>query len=182
MKEIIIKQHVNSPPNTYADRSVPIDGIFATEGINPVFSGYGAFSDGIYSDHRLLWVDIDETLLLGTKATPLWAPKARRLQCNNPMLVTTFNQLQVKHYNKYKLEEKMIQIGAKLQEKVPENEWTTLLEELYQLRVEGILQAEKMPKNTNGTGPLVTTTTGKYDQNMLLPKVPTQVLLMERCK
>jgi Reverse transcriptase (RNA-dependent DNA polymerase) len=138
MKEIILEKHNGSAPNTYSGGTVPIDGIFATPVIEAVFSGYGAFSDGIYSDHRLLWVDIDENILLGTKTIPLWAPKARRLQCCNPKLVQKFNYIRLKHHLENKLEDKKQIIENLLTRQV-----STADEELDQLRVEGILLAER---------------------------------------
>jgi hypothetical protein len=106
MKELIIAQHGKDAPNTYLEGSVPIDGIFGTRGIEAIYSGYGAFSEGIYSDHRLLWVDLDMTMMLGATVSPLWKPKARRLQCNNPTLVNRFNYLRLQHFKNHQLEEK----------------------------------------------------------------------------
>jgi hypothetical protein len=50
MNEIILTQHDGPAPNTYLDGSVPIDGIFVSHGIEGVFSGYGSFSEGMYSE------------------------------------------------------------------------------------------------------------------------------------
>jgi hypothetical protein len=55
MRGIVIELHEETPPHTYLEGSVPIDGIFATQGIEATFGGYSPFSEGIYSDHRLVW-------------------------------------------------------------------------------------------------------------------------------
>jgi endonuclease/exonuclease/phosphatase family metal-dependent hydrolase len=81
MTELIISQHGLNTPNTYIDGSIPIDGIFGTQGIESVFSGYSSFSWGMHSDHQLLWIDLDMNQVLGTIDIPLWKPNTRRLQC-----------------------------------------------------------------------------------------------------
>jgi hypothetical protein len=143
MREIILEQHNGTPSNTYLEGSVPMDGIFATNGIEATFGGFGSFSEGIYSYNRLLWVDIEETILLGTKLVPLWAPKARRLQFRNPKLINNFNMLCQKHHQKVDILNKKIKIEELINANVSTKEWSILLEELDQLRVEGLLQAEK---------------------------------------
>jgi hypothetical protein len=100
MKELILSQHGTFAPNTYINGSTPIDGIFATQGIEALFSGYESFTWGMYSDHRLLWVDIDLDSLLGTSSIPILKPQARRLQSSNPTTVNAFNNLWRKHYKK----------------------------------------------------------------------------------
>jgi hypothetical protein len=97
MKELILTQHGTEAPNTYTDGSAPIDGIFATNWIHAVFSGYTSFSWGLWSDHRLLWVDLDMNEILGLKETPLWKPHATRLKCEDPRLVIRFNYRRIKH-------------------------------------------------------------------------------------
>jgi endonuclease/exonuclease/phosphatase (EEP) superfamily protein YafD len=65
MKELIIQQNGINTPNKFINGYLPIDGIFATTGITPIVSGYTAFSWGLYSDHRLLWVDLTLQKILG---------------------------------------------------------------------------------------------------------------------
>jgi hypothetical protein len=143
MKEIILEQHGKEAPNTYMEVSVPIDGIFGTIGIEEMHSGYGAFfSEGMYSDHRLLWVDLDMDAALETTAIPLWRPRARRLQCNNPTIVNKFNQLRAEHHQKNELNMKRATMDLLLSQQVHEEQWKGLLEELDKLRVEGILLAD----------------------------------------
>jgi hypothetical protein len=142
MSELILKQHGLEAPNTYMEGSAPIDGIFGTRGLEAVYSGYRSFSDGLHSDHRTLWVDLDMTTLLGTIAPPLWSPKARRLQCNDPNLVKRFVHLRLKHYEEHKLDAKKSALEELLTSRAPYEEWVRLFEELDKLRVEGILYAE----------------------------------------
>jgi hypothetical protein len=91
----------------------------------------------------MLWVDFDARVLLGTKSIPLWTPKARRLQCSNPTLIHKFNIARNQHHKKNNMEEKRKHIEELLTSQVPVEEWGHLFEELDQLRVEGILLAER---------------------------------------
>jgi hypothetical protein len=134
MKEIIQKQHGNLAPNTYVDGSVPIDGIFATGGIEATLSGYTSYTWGLYSDHRLLWVDLDMSTVLGTKSAPLWKPLAHRLKCEDPRLVSKFVNTRLKHMTELKLEDKKQHITDLITDNVSIQEWGPILEELDQLR------------------------------------------------
>jgi hypothetical protein len=142
MTEIILDQHGNEAPNTYTDGSVPIDGIFASKGISAMFSGYSSFCWGMYSDHRLLWADLDMSALLGTTAAPLWKPQARRLKCEDPRLVTRFVNKRLQHMVEADLEGKRLHITELIENNANIQEWGPILEELDQLRVEGIMQAD----------------------------------------
>ena len=58
MREVLLERHGVKGPETYADGSCPVDGIFASDNINIAGGGYlefGAFAD---TDHCALWVDI----------------------------------------------------------------------------------------------------------------------------
>jgi hypothetical protein len=143
MREMILEQHGHMPPNTYVDGSVPIDGIFATGGINSSLSGYTSFSWGLYSDHRMLWVDLDMSTILGTNAAPLWKPMARRLKCEDPRLVEKFVKTRLKHMQETNIDEIKHTITEMIVSNATVQEWGPIFEELDQLRVEGILHADR---------------------------------------
>jgi Reverse transcriptase (RNA-dependent DNA polymerase) len=143
MEELIIKQHGTNIPNTYINGSTPIDGIFATIGIIPQFSGYTPFTWGMYSDHRLLWVDLDMTLILGSNAPPLWKPQARRMKCENPQTIQAFNNVSLKHMTDNNIQLRMQEIEDMIVNKVSQREWGKKVEELDKIRVEGIIIADK---------------------------------------
>jgi hypothetical protein len=142
MEELIIEQHGNEVPNTYMNGSLPIDGSFSTNAIHATYSGYTIFSWGLYSDHQLLWADLDMTEILGTNAVPLWKPKATRLQCNNPELISKFHYCRQQHYKVNGMDDKIRQINTAIQEKSPVEEWSVLVEQLEQLILEEILEAD----------------------------------------
>ena len=77
MKDAILHKHTN-PPST-CDRNnnrQPIDAIWTTPGLFPVFSGYLPFDQGCLSDHRLLWLDLVKDTFLGN-SPKLAIPKPR---------------------------------------------------------------------------------------------------------
>jgi hypothetical protein len=80
MDDLILKQHGRNAPNTFINGSTLIDGIFGTEGINAIYSGYTSFTWGMYSDHCLLWVDLDKAFILGSKA----GTESKTLAMQNP--------------------------------------------------------------------------------------------------
>jgi len=75
--DAITSQHGQCGPNTHNRGSTPIDGIFIPPSLLPhVTSGYLAFSEGIPSDHRALWIDIPLSALgwfIVPEPTPLKA-------------------------------------------------------------------------------------------------------------
>jgi hypothetical protein len=143
MNEIVMKQHGNNAPNTYLNGTAPIDGMFGTTTMVTTLGGYTSFSWGTYNDHRLLWVDLDMTQLLDSKNTPLWKPQAQRLKCENPIIVNKFNEIRLKHMLKHQFFEKQDVNDQLIINKAPTKEWERKDEELDNLRVEGIMKADK---------------------------------------
>jgi hypothetical protein len=142
MRELIHDQHGNKAPNTYIDGSTPIDGIFGTQGIQALFSGYSAFTWGMYSDHRLLWIDIDMESILGTNQPPLWKPQARRLKCENPTLVKKFNLIRMQHARQHNIEDTIKHIQHQIDTNVPMEDWSIEFEALDVIRIEGVMAAD----------------------------------------
>jgi hypothetical protein len=94
------------------------------------------------SDHRLIWVDIDSSQLLGNNAPKLWKPQTRRLKCNDPTIVQTFSKLR-----KQKL---MNNGGLALLQDICSNElfftqlgWQDTIERLDKLRIESMRFADR---------------------------------------
>lgn len=115
MHEVILHQHGNNAPNTYRDGRHPIDGIFATQNIIPVKSGYSPVFWGADSDHRLIWADINLTELLGQDPPASWRPNIRRLKLEDPRIVLKYNKERAKYCLEHLLDERIIQINALLE-------------------------------------------------------------------
>jgi endonuclease/exonuclease/phosphatase family metal-dependent hydrolase len=75
LKEGIQHHHPSLiPPNTFHGGSHPIDGIFISHGLIINKSGYSATDWGIFTDHRLLWIEIDTSNLFHPSDIPSWTP------------------------------------------------------------------------------------------------------------
>jgi endonuclease/exonuclease/phosphatase family metal-dependent hydrolase len=77
LREGIHKHHPSlTPPNTYQGGSNPIDGIFVSNELIISKSGYSATDWGTFTDHRLLWIEIDTTQMFHPSDIPSWKPQA----------------------------------------------------------------------------------------------------------
>ena len=143
MRELVIHQHGEHAPRTMIKGSTPIDGIFGSYDITPLRSGYRSFDWGLATDHRLIWIDIETTHLLGTNSIPLWKPAARRLKCTDPRTVKVFNKKRTEIFSNNK--------GFQLLQQLKDpstydsfKQWQDDFERLDQKRVNSIQAADKL--------------------------------------
>ena len=78
MSEVFLTAHGEKLPPTCSG-SLPIDGIFTSEDLRVMKCGYLGFGEGVFSDHRALWADIDTTCLYDNNTPLMMNVKARRL-------------------------------------------------------------------------------------------------------
>ena len=130
LREIISSKHKNPPPtyNRNKQFSHPIDGIWATSGLDVIKCGYAPFEDGIPSDHRRIWIDIDYKTTLGCSYQKIRQRPIRRLKCSDPRLVTKYNE---SVYQKLK-DTGILQRTMELHQKSL-TEWTIDMEDEYNL-------------------------------------------------
>jgi hypothetical protein len=98
MKNAILTRHSHlSPPATHTRNKnrEPIDGIWVSKGIDPIGAGFLACGDACPSDHVALWVDFNQSDLLGEKLES-FAVSINRMKSDDPRLVTKYNQLSKK--------------------------------------------------------------------------------------
>ena len=140
LHEIFSRQH-GPPPNTYYRGTLPIDGVFASADIFPTRCGYTAFDWGMYSDHRLLWLDINSDDLFGT-LHPTWIPRARRLKLEDPRIVQKFLTLRTELLISSSLQMRTTELlhSINIEGMTPGN--CARLESIDQERVKQILKAE----------------------------------------
>ena len=92
LREAITRRHKgHSPYNTYHRGSLPIDGIFTSPTIHIRQGGYNKFQS--YSDHRLLWIDIDTERVFGDFMYRSLRPEMRRLRLGDPVSRKKFNNI-----------------------------------------------------------------------------------------
>jgi Reverse transcriptase (RNA-dependent DNA polymerase) len=142
MSELIMRQHGESAPNTMVMGCKPIDGVFGSNSIRVIRSGYQSFAWGMASDHRLLWIDVDTNHLLDTNTTPLWKPLARRLKCSDPRIARKFIKLRKQYFINNKGEE-VYNILRSNSETTIDREWKATWEKLDEIRTASITFADK---------------------------------------
>jgi Reverse transcriptase (RNA-dependent DNA polymerase) len=139
--DLIQSQH-GVAPNTNIHGSKPIDGIFGSTSLTATRSGFMSFAWGLSSDHRLIWVDIHSNKLLGNNAPKLWKPQTRRLKCNDPNIVSTFNKLRKEYLQKHRGFDLYNEISSSITA-MEDKEWEDKIEALDELRTASMIYAEK---------------------------------------
>ena len=101
MREVLMERHGDDAPETYADGSKPIDGIFASYSLDITAGGYLAFGDISETDHRGLWIDIPMHSIFGSWATISRAP-ARRIISGRLKVEKKYSSRLEKHLKRFK--------------------------------------------------------------------------------
>jgi len=130
-------------PNTRQPGSQPIDAIYTSPDIRVQATGLLSFDDYIGSDHRVLWMDFENTELFGNRLPSIIVPSARRLKLNDPSVVERF----LSHYHSFLDQNKLPQRLRALKERLPlltMEQREEAYDRIDQIRVQGILRAEKL--------------------------------------
>ena len=101
LQETIIAQHGNDAPATYKRGSVPIDGLYVSRSLRGLKCGYLPFHEQF--DHRALWIDIPNTIAFGHNITEVAKVAARRLKCEDPRVVKTYQDYLKAFLGKYNM-------------------------------------------------------------------------------
>ena len=96
LKDAIISHHGGTPPNTYNRGHHPIDGIFVSPTINIRQGGYDRFQE--FSDHCLLWIDMETEVVFGEFMYKSKRPNVRRLRYNDPKARKKFYKKLNEHF------------------------------------------------------------------------------------
>jgi hypothetical protein len=110
-----------------------------------VQAGYAGFEDGVQSkrsDHCCLWFDVLINFIFGHEMPPTNKPQTRRLKCNDPMVVRTFNQYYFEFLRKHKLHKRAFRLEADDIYPLP-RDLQQQAEQLDTLKIQGILHADK---------------------------------------
>jgi hypothetical protein len=118
LREVILQKHGNNAPSMYKrnTKNVPIDGIWASIGIEITAGGYFDFDEVITNtDHRTLWVDISYRNAFGYDGgAPIVRPSARRLNNHNPNIRDNFNRLRRQCAEKCRLFERIVLLESSI--------------------------------------------------------------------
>ena len=123
--------------------STPIDGIFLSHSLTRQQAGYFPF--GIFqSDHRALWIDIDEAKIFGFKVPNDNPTILRRLQCQVPSVREAWKR----HYKNFLVQHKLVSRQLRLEEEIQQLGMMTenlakQYEKILQQRKEGMAYADK---------------------------------------
>jgi hypothetical protein len=145
LRDIVLEQHRSDAPRTHKRGSDPISAIFATHSVQCVQAGYAGFEDGVQSkrsDHCCLWFDVLINSIFGHEMPPTNKPQTRRLKCNDPGVVRTFNQYYFEFLRKHKLHKRAFRLEANAIYPLP-RDLQQQPEQLDTLKMQGILHADK---------------------------------------
>jgi len=87
--------HLHGQPTwpTHNRGSNPIDAIYISpELLHGVMGGYLRFNEGLLSDHRGLWLDLQMEVVFGSCDWLSMTSQARWLKCDDPRIITRYNQ------------------------------------------------------------------------------------------
>jgi len=87
--------HLHGQPTLPAHNrgSNPIDAIYISpELLQGATGGYLSFKDRLLSDHRGMWIDLQMEVMFGSQDQVGVTSQARRLKCEDPRVVTRYNQ------------------------------------------------------------------------------------------
>jgi hypothetical protein len=142
--KIILERHGNTASNTYWDGTVPIDGIFTTLDIHAIQGGKTPTKWGTNSDHRLLWIDIDESNIFGNESTTFWRPHARRLKMDDPRIVKRYNHIRETLIKQDNLLSKLMTLNNQISEHGLNLSTERDIEWLDHVRCMHIMQADRL--------------------------------------
>mmetsp|Transcript_13591 Transcript_13591/g.25469 ORF Transcript_13591/g.25469 Transcript_13591/m.25469 type:complete len:226 (-) Transcript_13591:111-788(-) len=91
MRELLLEHHGKDLPPSTIEGSKPIDGIWATRGIDIQSGGSLSHDKGPSSDHRVLWVKLTYTAAVGSLMPHKSRHPLRRLKLQDPCCVWRYN-------------------------------------------------------------------------------------------
>jgi len=160
MTEILINKHGNDTPPTQNWGSYLIDRLFTTRAILNSQCSYLRGLDAI-SNHRCLWIDIQEACIFRTTMPVAQAPKVRQLKTEDLRIVKKYLEYLEKHImthdllNKTKLISDLLHDQHDLTEAI-----STQLDAIDTLWIQGMLHTEhqchKLHTRPYGWTPLIT--------------------------
>jgi len=89
MQEVLTEKY-GAAPNTHERGTDPIEGVFMSEGMNIVKGGYTSFEESP-SDHRWLFIDLDESEIVGESMEARARPIERKATAKIPSVKEKFN-------------------------------------------------------------------------------------------
>lgn len=144
MKEAILEKHGRHGPSTHKRNanSTPIDGIWVTQGLEILSSGYFGYDDVFPSDHRCLWLDPTFQAAFGHNMAPLSKRTPRRLHCKDPRLIQNYIKLFHQYASPLNLFDR-VKEREKRASSLPKSEVIQEYEDIDILRCQAVAFAER---------------------------------------
>ncbi len=115
LREVLLERHAQlaSQPTFHRNmRCHPIDGIFATPGVEILAGGYYAFDEYFPSTHRGLWIDIDLQAILGElDQAALSRHSARRLRCDCPSAASHYIKEVEREFDRFHIPQRLARLA-----------------------------------------------------------------------
>ena len=135
-------QQLDRLPPTNNTGSKPIDSIFVSPDLMHISRGGWLEFGKEYSDHRVLYMDIDMHTLLGKHKNTTAHQTIRRLQCKDPRTVDRYNSILAKQYEHHNMIERLTAFENNVAYPISEQELLPLIK-LDNLNTQLIRHAEK---------------------------------------
>jgi hypothetical protein len=144
MKEAIQSKHGENSPNSHANGTLTIDGIFISNDLPVIKGGYSPVLWGLQTDHRMIWADVDLSNIFDRNQNPINIINARRLKSEDPRCVIRFIKSRVEHSTKSRLLAKLTELQNNItNNSITLEEGEKILDHLDIIRTEGIRTADK---------------------------------------
>ena len=140
LREVILERHDDlTPPNTYNRGNHPINGIFASPTIKIRQGGYDAFYE--YSDHRLIWIDIETERVFGEFMYKSKRPNVRRLRYDDRKGRKKFFKKLKQHFTQNNIYERVTLLDNSIQNEMS-NQQKRIAEKIDKEIIAGIIAAD----------------------------------------
>lgn len=93
-------------PPTHGRGSTPISGMFVSPSLTPSRVGILAHGTGVMGDHRNMFLDFDEEMVMGSALHQILPLQQRRLQLYDARITRRFNNACDTHFRENRIQEK----------------------------------------------------------------------------
>jgi hypothetical protein len=127
----------NAPP-TYARGTLPIDAIYVSVNLTNSRAGYLP----VVSDHRVLWVDVPQRSLFGSRLALIPTRIPQRFTLHDPRVVSRYINSVSSQFQEARLLPRLLELQSQMAEQCTDQLIKTY-NELDAIRLQGILRANK---------------------------------------
>jgi hypothetical protein len=122
--------HSEQVPSTHVRGSKKIDFALVTDRIRPCVKAFDVLDESILkSDHRAIFLDLDQLLLFGTSLERLERPQLRNLKLDDPRISDSYRKLLHKQFEYHNIYERV----RKISERGKADDWSNEDERRYEV-------------------------------------------------